>query len=80
MQISEIDWNRITIILGDLALQNFGLSEDAFRLLSEKVDTILHCGAVVNHILPYSFHKAANVDGTKQVCLSMRNFGCIVCS
>jgi thioester reductase-like protein len=69
MQIPEIDWERITIVLGDLALQNFGLSEDAFGRLSESVDTILHCGAVVNHILPYSFHKAANVDGTKQVCL-----------
>jgi thioester reductase-like protein len=63
----QIPWDRVLVVLGDLGLPSFGLSSVAFDTLAKSVDVIFHCGAMVNHVLPYSFHKASNVEGTKEV-------------
>jgi len=55
---------RIKPVIGDLAQKDFGLSEEQFAYLAERVEVIIHCGAWVNSILDYPVLKGANVVGT----------------
>jgi thioester reductase-like protein len=59
--------SRITPIRGDLAAPRLGLSAEAWKMLGESVDTIIHNGAVVNFITPYHRLKPANVLGTQEI-------------
>jgi thioester reductase-like protein len=59
--------SRIVPVVGDLSLPRFGLSEQAFASLAERVEAVYHSGALVNFIFPYSALKGANVDGTREV-------------
>lgn len=58
---------RVVVVLGDLALPRFGLSEQQFTELASSVDVIYHNGAFVNLIYPYSALRAANVLGTQEI-------------
>ncbi|MDZ8034015.1 amino acid adenylation domain-containing protein [Nostoc sp. DedSLP04] len=65
-------WNenfssRIIPIVGDLSEPLFGLSQEKFLLLANKIDVIYHNGAFVNFIHPYEQMKAINVLGTQEV-------------
>jgi thioester reductase-like protein len=63
----EGDRDRITPLLGDLAQPKLGLTDSQFQTLAAQVDTIYHNGAWVNHTLPYTALKAANVLGTEEI-------------
>ena len=54
-------------LAGDLLRPRFGLDEPAYEQLAEDVDAIVHCGALVNHMLPYSDLFEPNVVGTVEV-------------
>jgi thioester reductase-like protein len=56
--------DRIIALSGDLTQPQFGLTKDQYSQLSETVNTVYHCGAVVNGIFDYTALKPANVDGT----------------
>ncbi|MGK8524318.1 thioester reductase domain-containing protein [Nocardia asteroides] len=58
--------SRIVPVLGDLAEERFGLGETQFRALSRS-DAIVHNGARVNHVEPYTRLRGANVAGTHTV-------------
>lgn len=58
---------RIKIIIGDLSLLRFGLSDPEYEMLAEKVDLIYHNGALVNWIYPYSRLRRVNVDSIPAV-------------
>jgi amino acid adenylation domain-containing protein/thioester reductase-like protein len=58
---------RIVPVLGDLGEPLFGLDEGDFDALAREVDVILHPGAVVNLVYPYSELEAPNVGGTREV-------------
>lgn len=58
---------RWEVVVGDLERPQFGLSADAYARLAARTAWIVHCGAIVNGILPYSALKAANVGGTIEV-------------
>jgi amino acid adenylation domain-containing protein/thioester reductase-like protein len=58
---------RIISVIGDLALPSLGLSEQAFKMLAEKADLIYHSGSSVNFIEPYSYMKAPNVEGLREI-------------
>ena len=65
-------WNperasRVVPVPGDLSEPLLGLSEDGFDELAGGIDLIVHSGALVNLIYPYSALKSANVDGTREV-------------
>ena len=65
-------WNperaeRIVPVPGDLARPLFGLDEGEFDALAREADLIIHPGAVVNLVYPYSELKAPNVGGTREV-------------
>ena len=58
--------DRFVPVLGDLARPRWGMSEEDFRALAERVDAVYHCGAWVNFTYPYSALKAANVGATEE--------------
>jgi amino acid adenylation domain-containing protein/thioester reductase-like protein len=55
---------RVDMIRGDLASENLGLSRASFEELGNRVDIVVHCGAMVNLMLDYDAHRPANVGGT----------------
>ncbi|KKA27610.1 hypothetical protein TD95_001715 [Thielaviopsis punctulata] len=63
-------WNdawksQINIVTGDLAQPNLGISDADWQKLANEVDIIVHNGAMVNWMQPYSSMRAANVLSTK---------------
>ena len=58
---------RIKPVVGDLALPQLGLSPETFDELCATLDSIYHNGAMVSMIHPYQEHKAANVQGTREI-------------
>jgi myxalamid-type nonribosomal peptide synthetase MxaA len=58
---------RVIPFAGDLEKRNFGLEYELYDYLTTEVDVIFHIGATVNHILPYSKMKAANVDSIMEI-------------
>jgi amino acid adenylation domain-containing protein/thioester reductase-like protein len=64
----KTEWaERILPVPGDLAEPLFGLDEEDFDALAREVDLIIHPGAVVNLLYPYSELRAPNVGGTQEV-------------
>ncbi|CAF0897192.1 unnamed protein product, partial [Didymodactylos carnosus] len=64
---STIDINRIIPIVGDLAQPQLGLTDVTWTRLSFEINTIYHCGAMVNFVKDYEAHRAANVNGTLEI-------------
>ncbi len=65
---------RIVPVPGDLAEPLLGLDEEGFDALARRVDLIVHAGAAVNLVYPYSELKAPNVGGTNEILrLACRN-------
>ncbi|QIY91620.1 non-ribosomal peptide synthetase family protein [Chryseobacterium gallinarum] len=59
--------SRIIPVIGDLALPALGLSDDKFKMLATEADLIYHSGSSVNFIEPYSYMKAPNVEGLREI-------------
>ncbi|SOV04481.1 probable LYS2 - L-aminoadipate-semialdehyde dehydrogenase, large subunit [Ustilago sp. UG-2017a] len=56
---------KLEVVLGDLAApQRLGMSEQVYAKLADEVDDILHNGALVHWVYPYSKLRAANVGST----------------
>lgn len=55
---------RIEPVLGDLSKEQLGLSDDAWKSLGDSIDVIIHNGALVHWVYPYSKLRDANVIGT----------------
>lgn len=58
---------RVVPVAGDLGEPLLGLLEGDFDALAREVDMVIHAGAMVNLIYPYSALKEVNVDGTREV-------------
>lgn len=58
---------RITLISGDLSLDQFGLPAEQYHNLAEKIDLIYHCAAKVNTMAAYTYLRASNVQGTMEI-------------
>ena len=59
--------HRIVPVAGDLSLTRFGLDDDRYEELAEKIDLVFHCAAAVNYVYPYSALKPHTVGGTQEV-------------
>jgi fatty acid CoA ligase FadD9 len=57
----------LEVVAGDIGEERLGLDMTTWARLTREVDTIIHCGAVVNHLLPYKSLFDANVNGTAQL-------------
>jgi L-aminoadipate-semialdehyde dehydrogenase len=61
----EDSWtSRLECICGSLGDARFGLTESAWDDLTQRVDAVIHNGALVHWVYPYSTLKPANVLGT----------------
>ncbi|MCI4066894.1 amino acid adenylation domain-containing protein [Micromonospora sp. R77] len=58
--------SRITVDVGDLAAPGLGVTSAGWAALTE-VDAIVHAGARVHHLSPYSALVPANVRGTAEL-------------
>jgi thioester reductase-like protein len=58
---------RVVPIPGDLGEPGLGLDPSAFGDLAAEIDTIVHLGARVNFLRPFSDLKAVNALGTQEV-------------
>ncbi|MFE7571516.1 amino acid adenylation domain-containing protein [Streptomyces sp. NPDC057539] len=58
---------RLVCFPGDLAAPGLGLSADHAAALAACLDLIVHNGAQVNFLYPYSALRAANVEGTREI-------------
>jgi len=64
---------RIVCIAGDLAWPRFGLTEEDYRDHSQRIDAVIHSGALVDYLRDYGGHRAANVLGTAEVLRFLAN-------
>lgn len=55
---------RLEVVVGDISRTELGVSQDTWARLGSEVDVIVHNGAQVNWMLPYSSLRAANVLST----------------
>lgn len=58
---------HIEVVLGDLAKPQFGLSDASWTELANTVDVIIHNGALVHWVYPYSQLREANVISSVNV-------------
>ncbi|KAB5522053.1 hypothetical protein GE09DRAFT_1154961 [Coniochaeta sp. 2T2.1] len=56
--------SRIEVVTGDISKPNLGLTQPIWERLADTVDLVIHNGAQVNWMLPYSSLRAANVLST----------------
>ncbi|MFD7705905.1 amino acid adenylation domain-containing protein [Streptomyces sp. NPDC059786] len=56
---------RLSVVHGDLAAAGLGIGPARWARLRGSVDTIVHSGAQVHHLSPYTRLKPANVEGTR---------------
>lgn len=67
----EDSWsNRLSVVCGDLAKDRLGLGEAVWTELAENVDCVIHNGALVHWVFPYSQLRGPNVLGTI-TCLAL---------
>lgn len=59
--------SKIEVVLGDLSKPQFGLTDDKWSALANTIDVIIHNGAMVHWVYPYSQLRDANVIGTINV-------------
>ncbi|MDH6676753.1 fatty acid CoA ligase FadD9 [Rhodococcus sp. LBL1] len=58
---------HLEVLVGDLAEADLGLDGSTWDRLARSVDLIVHCAALVNHVLPYSQLFGPNVVGTAEI-------------
>lgn len=56
--------SRIGCVTGNLGEQRFGMDDHTWQRITDDVDVVIHNGAQVHWVLPYSNLKAPNVQGT----------------
>ncbi|MEU3900083.1 thioester reductase domain-containing protein [Streptomyces sp. NPDC045251] len=61
------DWERVEVVAGDLSRERLALPRGRFEALGDGVTDIVHCGARVNMMLPYSALHGANVRATEEL-------------
>ena len=56
--------SRIECVTGNLGDHRLGMDNDTWQRMTDEVDVVIHNGAQVHWVLPYSNLKAPNVQGT----------------
>ena len=65
---------RVRVVVGDFAQPKLGLAPAVWDELADSVDVVIHNGAQVNWMLPYSVLRAANVLSTLS-CIQLCSAG-----
>ncbi|KAH8812317.1 hypothetical protein F5884DRAFT_701490 [Xylogone sp. PMI_703] len=66
--------SQLEVVVGDISKPGLGLPENTWNRLSESVDLVIHNGAQVNWMLPYSSLRASNVLSTL-ACIGLCSTG-----
>ncbi|WP_017589961.1 amino acid adenylation domain-containing SDR family oxidoreductase [Nocardiopsis ganjiahuensis] len=61
------DQDRLVCFPADLGAERLGLDESHAAHLADRLDLILHSGARVNFVYPYSALRATNVEATREL-------------
>ena len=64
---SIINNNRIIVISGDMTKEHFGLDMNVFEKINKKVDTVIHCAALVKHYGSFELFRENNVNSTNNI-------------
>ncbi|KAE8442048.1 large subunit of alpha-aminoadipate reductase [Mollisiaceae sp. DMI_Dod_QoI] len=59
--------SRLTCVVGNLGEPRLGMAQDVWDRLAKEVNIVVHNGAMVHWVYPYSNLKPANVQGTLDV-------------
>ena len=59
--------NRIHIVNGDIIKENLGLTPNEYNELSNNIDAVINCGALVKHFGQKQLFNDINVTGTKNI-------------
>jgi L-aminoadipate-semialdehyde dehydrogenase len=59
--------SQISCVTGNLGEPRLGLQEDVWQRLAKEVNVVIHNGALVHWVYPYSNLKPANVQGTLDI-------------
>lgn len=57
----------LEVVAGDMGEERLGLDQTTWARLAATIDRIVHCGALVNHLLSYASLFDANVNGTAEL-------------
>jgi len=63
----ESQARRVIVVPGDFAKPRLGLDPVTYKMLSEDVDSIYHCGVSMNHLETYEMAKPANVESAREI-------------
>lgn len=66
-KFAAISAGHLEVLAGDIGRPQLGLDNTTWGRLAKEVDAIVHAGAHVNHLLPYSQLFDANVLGTTEL-------------
>lgn len=59
--------DRIKVINGNLSEPKLGMSKNDYKILSNEIDSIIHCGALVNFLYQFEKLAAPNIQGTSAI-------------
>ncbi|MFC6010395.1 carboxylic acid reductase [Nocardia lasii] len=59
--------DTLEVLAGDLGAPELGLAQPVWGRLAAEVELIVHCAALVNHLLPYDQLFGPNVVGTAEI-------------
>ncbi|WP_240920209.1 non-ribosomal peptide synthetase family protein [Sphingobacterium chungjuense] len=59
--------HRTVAVIGDLSVDKFGISDQDYDFISDKVEVIYHSGSSVSYVQPYSLIKKPNIDGLHHI-------------
>lgn len=66
MHDSEIG-RRIQVVRGNVRDYELGLSEEEYEKLGNKINTVIHCAALVKHFGEYKEFEETNIKGTQKI-------------
>jgi thioester reductase-like protein len=59
--------DRVDIAVGDVSLENFGMSLEDYAEISRSTCEVYHSAALVNTVLPYSKLHSVNIGGVRKI-------------
>ncbi|KXP00736.1 hypothetical protein AXK61_14135 [Tsukamurella pseudospumae] len=66
-EFARLAAGHLEVVPGDFGSPSLGLDDGAWERLTHTVDHVVHCGALVNHVLPYDQLFGPNVVATAEI-------------
>lgn len=70
--------HRVCPVRGDVSQPRFGLNKEEYISLGRRVDTVIHCAAMVKYMGDYDQIRQINVEGTQEVIDFCNSFNCFL--